>query len=224
MKEITGTTINTLDLKNFRRVSDLIYYEGPLLSYFQDKEGESYLFSWVDCDDTYNRWLIIHTSFNNVVRYIKKELSLRSIIHETSEENLYLVDIDSEVNYHHLMNVRIGNLPDEYLPVSDKLYDYEPKNSEPEFIKKLESYGQQEGPLKFIGKFDVLNVRTGLYRFEDMYSLDTSYGHFVKNYRDDIRKYTLCNNYIIIVDREGVQRSQHKAVDKIVSVEPVYSD
>ena len=41
---------------------------------------------------------------------------------------------------------------------------------------------------------------------------------------DDIRKYTLCNNYIIIVDRDGLERSQHKAVDKKVSVEPVYSD
>lgn len=97
------------------------------------------------------------------------QTSYSSIILETSEENLYLVDIDSEVNYHHLMNVRTDNLPYEYIPVPDKLYDYEPQNSEPEFIKKLESYGQHDGPLKFIG-------------------------HFVKDYMDDIRKYTLCNS------------------------------
>lgn len=225
MKEIAGNITKKLDLKNFRHVSDLIYYEGPLLSYFQDKEGESYLFSWVDCDDDFNRWLIIHTSFMNVIGYIRKELSLRKIILDADENKLFLVDIDSEVNYHHLKNVRVDDLPAEYIPATDKLYDYEPQNSEPEFLKKLKFYGRKDkdGPLKLIGRFDSLNAKTGLYRFEDMYSLDTSYGYFVKPNFEGLRHVTLSSCYIVVVDRKG-QYNQHKAADKIISVEPVFSD
>lgn len=221
MKEIKGKATDCLDLKNFRHVSDLIYYEGPLLSYFQDKEGDSYLFSWVDCDKDYNRWLIIRTSFVRILQYLRRERSLRSIIMDAGHDDLYLVDIDLNIDYHHLQMVNKDILPSEYIPTIDKLYDYEPQNSEPEFLKKLESYGNIDGSLRFIGKFDVLNARTGLYRFEDIYSLDTSYGYFVDSIIDNMRNYTLGNTYIIVVDRNEIHYSRHKAADKLVSVESV---
>ena len=224
MTDIKGTPTNRLDLKGFRHVSDLIYYDGPILSYFQDKNGENYLFSWVDCDETYNRWLIIHTDFATVLGYIRQYFSLRSIILGKATKGLYIVDIDTEVNYHHLTKVNPEYLPTEYVPATDILYNYEPKNSEQEFLKKLKSHEEPERGLKLIGKFDLINAKTGLYRFADMYSGDTSYGYFIRPDLDSLLDLSFRNSYVIVIKRsQQHQFSEHKATDKIISVEPVYS-
>lgn len=224
MTHVNGTPTNSLDLKGFRHVSDLIYYDGPILSYFQDVDGESYLFSWVDCDDTYNRWLIISTDFANVMMYVKREISLRSIVLSDKAKKLYLVDIDADINYHHLQCVRLSDLPQEYIPPTDALYAYEPQNSEKEFLEKLNAQGEPDGNLKLIGKFDMLNAKTGLYRFADMYSQAVSYGYFVRPQIDSLLDLSFRHSYMIVVSRQqGQQHSEHKATDKIVSVEPVYA-
>lgn len=222
MIKINGIPTNKLDLKEFRHVSDLIYFDGPILSYFQDKDGESFLFSWVDCDDTFNRWLIIHTDFANILRYLRRDITLRSIVVEGGATNLYIVDIDADVNYHNLQSVRLSDLPKEYIPVTDVLYNYEPQNSEQEFLKMLNAPSVAEGTLQLIGKFDMLNAKTGLYRFADMYSLATSYGYFLQSKLDSLLDLSFRDSYFIVVNRQkGQQQNHYKATDKIVSVELV---
>lgn len=225
MMQIKGTPTNKLDLKEFRHVSDLIYYDGPILSYFQDKEGESYLFSWVDCDETFNRWLIIRTDFANILHYARRDTSLHDIVVEGGVQNLYIVDIDADVNYHNLQSVKLSDLPKEYIPAADVLYNYEPQNSEQEFLKMLSTPSETDGTLQLIGKFDMLNAKTGLYRFADMYSLDTSYGYFLQSSRDSLFDLSFRDSYLIVVDRQKEQQHSHyKATDKIISVEPVYAE
>ena len=222
MIKTNGISTNKLNLKEFRHVSDLIYFDGPILSYFQGKEGDSYLLSWVDCDEKYNRWLIIHTEFANILRYARREISLRSIVVEKGAKNLYIVDIDTDVNYHNLQSVKLSDLPKEYIPGTDDLYNYEPQNSEQEFLKMLNAPSVADGTLQLIGKFDMLNVKTGLYRFADMYSHAKSYGYFLQSKRNSLLDLSFRNSYLIIVNRQKEQQ-HNQATDKIVYVEPVYA-
>ena len=222
MTQVNGIPTKKLDLKEFRHVSDLIYYEGPILSYFQDKDGESYLFSWVDCDVTFNRWLVIHTDFANILRYMRRDITLRSIVMEGGAKNLYIVDIDADVNFHNLQSVRLSALPKEYIPATDVLYNYEPQNSEPEFLKMLKTPTTTDDTIQLIGKFDMLNAKTGLYRFADMYSLATSYGYFLQSKLDSLLDLSFRDSYLIVVNRQKGQWQSHcKATDMIVSVELV---
>lgn len=46
-----------MDFFNLRHVSDLMYYDGPLLSVYADEMGFEHLVFWVDQNDDYNTWL-----------------------------------------------------------------------------------------------------------------------------------------------------------------------
>ena len=40
------------DFSGFRKIADLIYFEGPFLSHYVSSKGDDYLFYWVDRDDS----------------------------------------------------------------------------------------------------------------------------------------------------------------------------
>ena len=91
-----------------------------------------------------------------------------------------------------------------------------------EFLKKLNSHEEPCSGLKLIGKFDMLNAKTGLYRFADMYSGDTSDGYFIQSELDSLLDLSFRNSYVIVVRRQNdYQYGVHKATDKILSVESV---
>ena len=79
MEKIKGFEIQ-FDFSNFKKIADLIYFEGPLLSHYVSGKGDDYLFYWVDSDDNDNRWLVLRVSLANLQRYMAKDLSLRELI------------------------------------------------------------------------------------------------------------------------------------------------
>ena len=57
------------------RIGDLMNFEGPLLSLFEDvKNGHLYIFDWVDRLDKTNRWLIYQTYPKKILDFIQKKL------------------------------------------------------------------------------------------------------------------------------------------------------
>ena len=54
MKKIKGYDIQ-FDFSHFRRIADLIAFEGPLLSHYVSDKGDDYLFYWVESDENANR-------------------------------------------------------------------------------------------------------------------------------------------------------------------------
>lgn len=44
MKQIKGINIKKRDFSNFKKVADLIYFDGPLLSHYVTDKGDNYLF------------------------------------------------------------------------------------------------------------------------------------------------------------------------------------
>ena len=129
MKKTKGFDIQ-FDFSNFKKIADLIYFEGPLLSHYVSSKGDDYLFYWVDSDSINNRWLVLRVSIANLQRYIAGDVSLRELIESPNDGYLYQVDVDDAVRYHDVLLVQPADLPNEYLPATDSYYAFEPIPSE----------------------------------------------------------------------------------------------
>ena len=122
MRKIEGYNIN-YDFSDFRKIADLIYFEGPFLSHYVSNKGDDYLFYWVDRDDSDNRWLVLRVSLAGLQKYIGKELTLRELIENPNDGYLYVVDVSNVIIYHDVKLVQPSALPEEYLPDADSYYD-----------------------------------------------------------------------------------------------------
>lgn len=125
MRDLEGYDLR-FDFSNFKKIADLIFFKGPLLSHYVSKKGDDYLFYWVDRDEKDNRWLVLRVSMANLQKYIGKELSLRELIENPNDGFLYSVDIDNDLQYHSVKLVQPSTLPKEYLPEEDSYYAFEP--------------------------------------------------------------------------------------------------
>lgn len=124
MKNLDGYNI-PFDFDGFVQMSDLIYYDGPLLSHFVSKTGKDYLLYWVDIDEKFNRWMFFRVTPTVIQSYLDKKLSLREIICGLEEGFVSFVEIDDEANFLNTKIVKISSIPEEYLPSSQSYYCFE---------------------------------------------------------------------------------------------------
>lgn len=125
MRQIEGFDIQ-FDFGDFKKMADLVYFDGPFLSHYVSDKGDDYLFYWVDRDETDNRWLVLRVSLANLQKYIGKELTLRELIENPNDGFLYSVDVDNNLHYHNVKLVQPSALPESYLPDEDSYYAFEP--------------------------------------------------------------------------------------------------
>ena len=125
MKIIEGYNIE-YDFSQFKKVADLIYFEGPLLSHYVSSKGDDYLFYWVDRDDSDNRWLVLRVSLANLQKYIGNVITLRELIENPNDGYLYSVDVNNDICYHDIKLIQPSALPEDYLPESASYYAFEP--------------------------------------------------------------------------------------------------
>ena len=125
MKNLEGYNID-YDFSGFRKIADLIYFEGPFLSHYVSSKGDDYLFYWVDRDDCDNRWLVLRVSLANLQKYVGKEITLRELIEHPNDGYLYAVDVNNDINYHDVKLMQPSSLPEEYLPETDSYYAFDP--------------------------------------------------------------------------------------------------
>lgn len=125
MKDINGYKIE-YDFSHFKKMADLIYFDGPFLSHYVSPHGDDYLFYWVDSDELNNRWLVLRVSLPNLQQYIGHQIPLERLISSPNDGYLYLVDIDNELNYHNVQLVQPQDLPEDYMPSGQAYYEFEP--------------------------------------------------------------------------------------------------
>lgn len=125
MKAIKGFDIQ-FDFSTFQKISDLIYFDGPLLSHYVSGKGDDYLFYWVDNDVQNNRWLALRVNMTNLQKYTSKLLTLRELIENPNDGYVYCFDIDNDLHYHNIHLVQPSDLPEDYLPEEDSYYEFEP--------------------------------------------------------------------------------------------------
>jgi len=103
LKEVNGKP-SDFNISSLKKVSDLIYFDGPLLSHFKNNDGDDFLFYWVDVDEKYNRWVIFKTEPYELKDYLDGNMILADIMKNTI---LYCVDIDNNLNYHNIKIIDI---------------------------------------------------------------------------------------------------------------------
>lgn len=128
MQEINGYKIPQFPISGLRKISDLIYFDGPLLSHFVSENGDNFLFYWVDVDDLYNRWVIFRTTISDINDYINKKFSLLTLLNKSL--NVYVVDIDDSLTYRNIWLTLVSYLPIDYKPEDDSYYDAEISSEE----------------------------------------------------------------------------------------------
>lgn len=124
MKDIQGTRIDKLGFYP-QKLGDLIYFEGPLLSLFIDKNKPDtyYLYKWADNDETSNRWIITPIDSSVLRSFFKKEVSLKEII--LNNPICYCIDLDGDLTERVIYVCSSTDLPEGYLPSEDSFYKEE---------------------------------------------------------------------------------------------------
>ncbi len=96
MENLAFNSNKQLYTSNFVRIGDLSYFEGPLISLFEElNSGHLYLFDWVDRDENTNRWLIYRASPNYLLQFIHSRISHLELFQRRPEKEIYFADIDS---------------------------------------------------------------------------------------------------------------------------------
>ncbi len=133
MIEYQHIELKTLDFKP-KKIGDLLYSEGPILSHFIGDDGKQYLFTWVDNNDILNRWLIFEVTNFEFYLFFKGSLSLKDII--LNKDFVYTLDLDANLESSRVQIVDKKNIPIEYLPSKDSFFDED--NYEPYSLKLRE--------------------------------------------------------------------------------------
>ncbi len=99
------------------KVRDLVVFEGPLLTHFQNRHGEDFLFYWVDCDENLNRWMVIRLDETSILRLVNRVVPIDFVIPKLCRDE-FVVFVDSSDNHSAQAStlVAIQNIPPEYLP------------------------------------------------------------------------------------------------------------
>lgn len=132
--------------KNTKRVgnSDIIYYDGPLLSLYK-MDDKYYLFYWADITEKrhYNTWIVISDNdskklLTHIITFMENLCSLNEIFLFPGRQ-IYLVDIDNNLNYHNTVKINsVLSLPEVYIP-SEKysFFDEELSDSGKDYLNYL---------------------------------------------------------------------------------------
>lgn len=101
MKEVNGKPSN-FNIFDLTKVSDLIEFDGPLLSHFINDKNEDFLFLWCDVDQAYNRWVIFKVEN---FKLLSEDITVLDMM---KDKVLYCVDIDKDVNYHNIKEIDLA--------------------------------------------------------------------------------------------------------------------
>lgn len=137
MENLAFNSNKQLCTSNFVRIGDLSYFEGPLISLFEElNSGHLYLFDWVDRDENTNRWLIYRASPNYLLQFIQSRISHLELFQRRPEKKIYFADIDSRNKLFSSYNsYSIEKLPESYIPNSDNFFELSDCN----YFEKIKS-------------------------------------------------------------------------------------
>lgn len=131
MQPLKGLKIESFPVKGLYKIDDLIYFDGPLLSFHTNDGGDNYLYYWVDVDDYCNRWIVFPVELAQLNDYLNEKSTLYSLI--TSSLTGYVLDLDDNLEAQDVLLIQISDLPDDYLPEINSKYNCE-KTSEEIFL------------------------------------------------------------------------------------------
>ncbi|RZK33758.1 MAG: hypothetical protein EOO61_14725, partial [Hymenobacter sp.] len=123
MINLQGTALTEFPYKNFTHVSDLLYFEGPLLVHYKNESQRDFFYHWADEDNNGNRWLVYRVERQTVIDYLKGVTELREVLEKTPSDFIIALDINAEGRHYNIQLVEIKNLPSDYWPTADSRYE-----------------------------------------------------------------------------------------------------
>jgi hypothetical protein len=121
MKELNGYAL-PFDFSKLTKKVDLIEMDGPLLSLYQNEQGECFLFYWVDADEQSNRWMLIRVQPDILLSYLRHEIPLRQVLVNPSDAIIWFSDRDASGEWHHTRCMEASSIPEDYLPEPDAVH------------------------------------------------------------------------------------------------------
>lgn len=122
MEMLKGENIGYVPFKGLKKISDLIYFEGPVLSHFRDDFGKDVLFYWVDYNHEVNRWIIFQITEIQLGEYLTQKKTLFSLFQNPFNNIFYSLEIGVTLEYKNVTQIFNGDLPIEYLPETDSKF------------------------------------------------------------------------------------------------------
>jgi hypothetical protein len=130
--ELEGEILKKLPF-DLIKCDDLIYFEGPVLSYFKDKNYNDYFMRWIEMDDQCNRWMLFQVSKENVLEHLNGQVTLLSLINRAASGIVYFIDINSDIEFKQINCVQVSKIPNGYLPSEQSYFE----------MKYVTQYAQQ---------------------------------------------------------------------------------
>ncbi len=124
MEYLYAKKINNFELQDYLiRVVDIINFEGPLLTLYEDiVNNQFYLLDWVDRDAQFNRWLIYKTNIQVLKKYLSEDISHFDLFNAV-EQYCYVVDIDENIKWTNPRKLKKDSLPENYYPLCDVYFE-----------------------------------------------------------------------------------------------------
>ncbi len=138
MEKLIGYSRKDFPYKDLTKVSDLLFYEGPILSHFRDNDGNNYLFHWVDYDSQFNRWIVFKITEEQLYNYLRSVTNLRDVLMEQSREFVTVVDIDKNLSYKNISLIELKDLNKTYIPDANSYFTLQPEAVYSDFLSKFE--------------------------------------------------------------------------------------
>ncbi len=114
------------------RVVDIIHFEGPLLTLFENPKNKTlYLLDWVDRDAAANRWLIYRCNVPMLTKFIKGKIAHNSLFF-ADEPICRVADINANLEWTQLQIIDKKDLPSNYYPPKDAFFE---RGDCPQFAK-----------------------------------------------------------------------------------------
>jgi hypothetical protein len=109
--------MNKININDLTNVGDLIFFDGPLMSLFMDKQKRRFfIFDWVKANEQFNQWIAYQVSLSRISDFIEGTLSHRDLLRNSLNNTFLLIDIDDDLNYFPRHSLRFEELPPSYLP------------------------------------------------------------------------------------------------------------
>jgi hypothetical protein len=139
MIDLIGNELSSWPLAHLKRVRDLEYFDGPLLTEYANSKGDRYLYYWCDCDASINRWMVARVSSTHILQLTNQFIPLNLVIPGGCRDDfVYFVEIDKNRRPTRTMLVEVSDIPAGYLPDSGSYLSTAIRESDHEYSLLLE--------------------------------------------------------------------------------------
>ena len=112
-----------MNIKGQKKLFDIEWFEGPLLSLFSNSEGGLFIYKWVDVNSDRHTWLVSKTNHELVAAYAQKVISEQALILLSPEKSWYLVDINPNLQHSNQRALTIQDMKQTVLPSSHTYFN-----------------------------------------------------------------------------------------------------